>query len=266
MKIIAYYILHYGIEWLSWSVGSVVKHVDEIHLFYTPTPSHGHGTNTLCPETRMQLLNTVETLNKVYGKLFWHDTKGFPHEGLQRHNAVDTCVANGADIVLVVDADELWDSDVLERALSYAVSDTMHREYRIGMRHFWRSLQWVCDDQAMPTRIIKPTSGTTPQITGYMGDAIGKVFHMGYAQSPRIIEYKQSIHGHKAEWRKNWFCEKFMPWSPENPFGDVHPTNEDYWYPKPINIETPQTTTYMLSKLCGDHPYMYTGLITNGSF
>jgi hypothetical protein len=265
MKVSACYIVHYGLEWLYWSIRSVIGYVDDVHIFYTPTPSHGHGTTLECPETRKDIGNSIAGLFADYGNIFWHDTDGFAHEGLQRHHAVDVCVMNGADIILVVDHDEIWPPDVLIRALDYVENDTSGAQgYCIGMRHFWRSTYWVCDDACMPTRLIRP--GNPNQHNEYLGDSIGKVFHMGYAQSPRIVEYKQTIHGHLAEWRQGWFEKRFLAWSPENPLSDCHPTNVDFWMPKHIDIEDPAVDFKAMHELCFDHPYWKVPIITNESF
>lgn len=249
MKIIASYILHYGVEWLYWSMRSVVPFVDEIHLFYTPWPSHGHTTNLKCPESREMLKTSYLPLMMKDIEIIWHDCPvRFAHEGEHRTFAIETCKQVGADIVVISDADELWPPLVLQEALEYVVSNE-YRSYRIGMRHFWKSLNWVCDDAAMPTRFVRPNiAGNSEQ---YLS---GKVFHMGYAQTPKTIEYKMSIHGHKNEWRAGWFENIFLPWQPYyllSNRGDVHPTSVDYWNPMPY-VEDGQDT---LAYLCDDHPY-----------
>lgn len=244
--IAACYIVHYGREWISWSMRSVRNIVDEIFVFYTANPSHGHGTDLKNPETREELYEITKPFSPV-----WHDAKGYIHEGEHRTFAVISCQNAGADTVLVVDSDEIWPQETLYRAIE---ASKIHpaRSFRIGMRHFWRSLKWVCDDSAMPTRIIKPRIPESfgEQYLGTridIGENVGLVFHMGYAQSPAIIRYKQSIHGHKAEWRDGWFKDKFMGWKPGDK--DVHPTNVNYWNPQPyIDDGT-------LDYLVGDHPY-----------
>jgi hypothetical protein len=238
--ITACYILHYGVEWLYWSVRSVVDSVDRVNLFYTPFPSHGHGTNLVCPETRDQLREALIPLLVHDYDIRWFDCPDrFPHEGAHRTYAVNTCFDDGADKIVVVDADEIWDSEVLYKALKESYSD--NRSYRIGMRHFWRSTKWVCDDAAAPTRIIVRDGNPTTE--GYLP---GKVLHMGYAQTPEIIRYKQDIHGHKAEWRQGWFENIFLPWKPG--VGDVHPTNLKYWDPVEYKDDG------LLEYLIGDHP------------
>jgi hypothetical protein len=246
--IAAYMILHYGIEWLKWSVRSVISQVDEFHIFYTPRPSHGFDTKYQNPETREQLYSAVAS--GIGNGLFWHDCNDrFQHEGYHREFAAKTCIDRGADTIVVVDADEIWPADVLKTALEISYATDVH-SFRIGMRHFWRSLKWVCDDPACPTRIIKPNKHDMSE--AYLP---GKVFHMGYAQTPDIIFYKMQIHGHLSEWRPEWYKEKFLHWEPG--IIDVHPTcKENYWHPEPYVDEND-----VLKNLVWDHPYYTTELI-----
>lgn len=251
MNVTAYYILHYGAEWLNWSMKSILSLVDNVRIFYTPTPSHGHTTDLQLPigEDKDILQSIVSSWSMFGSRITWYDCGPFRHEGEHRELAAKICFENNADIVVVVDADELWDYNVLLNAIAYA-KDSKARTFRIGMRHFWRSLWWVCDDPAMPTRIIK-RQGDGEE---YIGDSVGKVFHMGYAQRPLIIRYKQSIHGHKNDWRPNWFTDKFLNWEPG--MGDVHPTNVNFWTPKPYTDPDNKMMT-----LAGDHPYYRMGII-----
>lgn len=242
MKVFASYILHYGREWLRQSIKSVVDQVDEVHLFYTPWPSHGHDTTLHNPEERDDLVDTLPEFRALGKEVCWHECHRFHNEGEHREWAVEWCKFAGADIVIVVDADEIWPANVLKDFIAY-VANGQARSYRIGMRHFWRSLKYICDDPAMPTRGIKPNVKANTE--DYF--PFGKVFHMGYAQSPAIIKYKMSIHGHKNELRPGWFDKTFMTWRPG--VKDVHPTNVNFWNPQPY------TDKGELEKLVGDHGY-----------
>lgn len=249
MNVYACYIVHYGVEWLYWSIRSVADFVDKTFVFYTPVPSHGHATNLVCPETREQLRTSLIPLMLKDYELHWFDCSGFTHEGEHRTFAVNTCKERGADIVLVVDADEVWVPEQLDYAINFVKNDdAKYRVYCVGMRHFWRSTKWVCDDQAMPTRLLN-LHNDNGNVAQYVDPNHVKVLHMGYAQSPKIIEYKQSIHGHKAEWRPGWFENIFLPWEPGK--GDVHPTNLNYWTPVLCQDDTCGTMEYLI----GDHPY-----------
>ena len=165
----------------------------------------------------------------------------YRHEGEHRDFAVKTCINDGADIVMVVDSDEIWDPGILQNMLS-CVKKGDGRIWRISMRHFWRSLGWICDDSAMPVRFIKAAGHGEQYIPAGL-----KCWHMGYAQSSRLIAYKMSIHGHKGEIRPNWLSEKFSNWKPG--VKDVHPTNcDNFWDPKPFDRNE-------IGNLVGDHPY-----------
>lgn len=243
MRVAACYVVHYGSEWLYHSMRSVCDFADP-HVFYTSRPSFGHGTNLVCPDSR----DTLRLIAGRFDGMSWTDCGPFRHEGEHRTFAVETLGERGYDLVVVVDADEVWDPAVLYDSLKM-VEATDYRAYRIGMRHFWRSLKWVCDDPATPTRFIKPHHPITDE--SYLP---GKVYHMGYAQTPAMIAYKQDIHGHKGEWRQGWFENTFMPWMPGK--GDVHPTCVNFWNPQPF-VDEDGTLEYLV----GDHPFWGKDLI-----
>jgi len=243
MKTIAYYALHYGKEYLAWSIRSVQDSVDEIHVLYTDVPSYGHTTPMPCPDTEAELHEEAEQfLNKP---LFWHRGR-WPNETEHRNAILPIARERGADLILVVDADELWDPTTLREAVE-EVRGRTEDIIRVNFIHFWRSWYWVCKDPCMPTRFVRPGG---ERKDGYIRHMCNPVFHFGYAQKPETILYKQEIHGHKAEWRKGWYENTFLAWKPG--MTDVHPTCEkDFWHPETI---TPPML-HALGTIAGDHPY-----------
>lgn len=241
MKVVAYYALHYGAEWLYWSMRSVKPFVDDIVVVYSPVPSHGHGTDATPPDDREVLRHLAGRFDAV-----WVDILGSRWEGDHRDEAVMVCEDLGADIVLVVDHDEIWEPGHLQECIEY-VTENDARNYRVPFQHYWRSVGWVCHDLAQPVRLH--------YLNGEGDDYIptkGKVHHYGYAQSSKLVEYKWKIHGHLAELRPNWYQEKFLKWRPG--MIDVHPTNVNFWTPEPFDRTT-------LEDLIGDHPYYQMDII-----
>lgn len=235
-KIVANYCLHYGKEWLFHSMRSVKDFVDEIVVVYSGKPSHGHGTTAVCPDSRSDLKQIAGRFGAT-----WYEMGQSDWEGVHRDFSVQVCEDRGADVILVVDHDEIWEPGHLDMALHHVLTGAA-RNYRVPFRHFWRSVWRVCDDMAMPVRFHN--------LHGE-GDAsipieFGKVNHYGYAQSSRIIDYKWKIHGHLPELRKGWYQEKFLGWM--EGMGDVHPTNENFW--DPVRYDASR-----LKELIGDHPY-----------
>jgi len=247
VKRIAYYALHYGTDYLSWSIRSVQDAVDEIHVLYTPTPSFGHATDVPCPDTREALVIAAHRFARK--PIHWH-VGAWRGEGEHR-NAIDAIArAAGAGLVLAVDSDEIWDRRSLESSLAWVEAHPVAgvSRYRVWFDHFWRSFSWVCHDPCRPERIL--------DLRGAYGSAadlpheaqICPVLHFGYAQREDIMRYKWRIHGHQDELRHGWL-DRFLIWQPGE--GDVHPTNLDFWTPVP----TPPDLARLLDEQLGDHPY-----------
>jgi hypothetical protein len=245
MKVVAYYALHYGSEWLKWSIESVRNHVDDIIVVYAPGPSFGHGTKAVCPDTKEELMEICRPYD-----VLWSNISKSHWEGNHRDAAVSMCMEEGADIIMPVDHDELWDPVMLSKSLDF-VKSSPQKHYLVHMQHYWRSVDYVCFDMAAPQRFIKPGAGSN--ITSYIPSQYGNVHHYGYAQSVELMRYKWLIHGHLGELRPDWLDKIFIPWKPG--MRDVHPTNEkNFWDPVPFD-------KLQLEHLIGDHPYYHLDLI-----
>lgn len=248
---IAYYALHYGAEYLAWSIRSIQDAVDEIHVLYTDVPSYGHTQGAVCPDSEVDLRRESERF--LTKPLVWHRGH-WSNEGEHRNAIRDIARVRGANLVLTVDADELWDPTTAKAALDFAeVSDAGNTLVRFC--HFWRSFNWVCDDPCMPVRVLNLNHA--PNTVAYLSPQEWPVFHFGYAQSLAIMQYKWTCHGHQSELLPRWMEEKFLGWGPG--MKDVHPTNrENFWEPKPVD----QSRAEKLKELLGDHPNFEKDLIT----
>lgn len=245
MKIIAYTALLYGTDYLGWAIRSVIDSVDEYHVIYDMTGhgSHGHVTDRICPDTREQLFAIAQTA--AGDKLRWHDG-AFAHEGYQR-DAIHQ-YAPDADVILVLDADEIWNIPYLPRMLSSFISNPdyqMKRSIRVPIIHYWRSFyRAVLRDPAYPTRIIIPSLPEGEQTLNLV--EVKPINHMGYAQRSELVEFKQHTHGHKGEWRQDdWFNTVFMA----NAQTNCHPVGSEYWNPEQVD-----PMDYMPAFM-KDHPY-----------
>jgi hypothetical protein len=248
MKVVGFVALHYGREYLGWSIRSIIDHIDELHIAYTAIGSHGHRTQVRCPETRDELYTIAQAA--AGDKLRWNDGE-WPHEGAQRDSIHE--YAPDADAILVLDADEVWSEGLAECVLSAAYQGVAPKITRVGIVHYWRSFYCsVLHDPANPVRMIYPKAhggeGTLDQRHKNL-----VINHMGYAQSPEIVEYKILTHGHKGEWRKDvdWFKDRYLA----NAQNDCHPVGSEYWNPERVD-----PADYM-PRFMTEHPYYFKGLI-----
>lgn len=225
MKIVAYTPLLYGRDYLASAIRSVIDAIDEYHVLYSAVGAHGHRTNAPCPETRDELYALASAAAGY--KLRWHDAGPFPHEGAQRDSV--HLYAPDADVILALDADEIWPDGLAEKVTRPEVVARGFRRYRLPMVHFWRSFQRaVLHDPAFPERVIYP-GNTGPVETFHEGGAIA---HMGYAQRSEIVAYKLLTHGHRNEFRRDcdWLADVFLA----NRQNDCHPVGSDHWAPETV--------------------------------
>lgn len=242
---IAYYTLHYGKEYLAWSIRSIQDAVDEIHMLYTKTPSFGHGTSLVCPDTEEEL--RFEAARFANKPIIWH-TGAWGNEGQHRNEIHRIATERKAELILTVDADELWDTETAKSALQSVWNQNGAGATLVRFVHFWRSLDYVCYDAAMPERIRDIRY--SPQNKWYLDKQEFPVLHFGYAQSEKLMNYKWNIHGHQNELRPDWMANKFLPWQPG--IDDVHPTcTNGFWNPQKIS----QPLQNKVKELLHDHPY-----------
>lgn len=223
-KVIGYTALHYGREYLAYAIQSIIDHIDEYHVIYSATGSHGHKTHIPCPETRDELYAIASTV--AGRKLRWHDGE-WAHEGLQRDSIHQ--YAPDADVILVLDSDEIWPAELVSSALTYPLLNPQFKHWRVPIQHYWRSFyRCILHDPAYPVRAIYPRGNGTSEVPSNQ-----RINHMGYAQRPEIVEYKILTHGHKNEWRHDvdWFKDRYMA----NAQVDCHPVGSEWWNPETVN-------------------------------
>jgi len=217
-KVLAYYPLLYGKEYLRESILSIEPCVEKVVIVYTPHPSFGHSAANPCPETEDELKEVaLSASNKVEWLKVEH---GFGTESAHRQFIYN--FSDGYDLVLAVDADEVWDTDVLMDCLHEAVNIDSRYIQVAGFINFWRSFNHACYDHFQPVRITNLHSSNET----WQGVVRGMVYHFSLAQDMDMIRWKWSVHGHKDEMRADFF-DKLENWHPG--IGDLHPTSIGLW-------------------------------------
>jgi len=243
-KVAAVMALHYGRDYLAWSIRSIIQDIDELFVLYSSEGSHGTRTDTPCPETEEELWTICHA--EAGDKLRW--TPGiWQWEGQQRDTIYKL---SDAGCIVTLDADEVWHPQLL----SCVIADTEQRlanrlpafgKVRVPMRHYWRSMsKAICHDPAYPVRVVFPylqQSETTYIVPTWMDEQTYRIHHFGYAQRSEVVGYKMLVHGHKNELCSGWFDDVFMT----NQQTDCHPVGSEYW-----NAETVEPPFWMR-----DHPY-----------
>lgn len=229
MKVLGFQSIHYGTEYLRESLLSIREHVDKMVVAYTPRPSHGFGTVLTCPDTRDEIYKIAV---EVLGDKLIFDEDVYNNESEHRRKAHQ--YARDYDLILSIDADEVFKEDEIATALNYAYNGTA-RYYGInGYLNFWRSFNWVCLDGFRPIRIEKLGANNNSQDL----NCPLTIYHFSTAQRREIMEYKYKIFGHASEIKTNYLDEVFYKWTPQNNFGDLHPVSINLWNAAPFDRDT----------------------------
>lgn len=237
-KIIAQCCLHYGKDYLGASIRSVINEIDEYWCLYTPVGSFGHRADIPCPETRAELFAIAS--QAAGEKLRWVDGE-YTAEG--QHRDLIFQLVPDADIILVVDADEVWEYGLVTDVIHHFEGNP-DRTVRIPAMHYWRSFYRAMPNDGMHAEHAYCPSHTRMDKGGL--DTTHKIHHFGYAQNKAITYYKQLTHGHKPEWKWDWYDGKFLPNAQE----DVHPVINAVWNPIAVN-----PYEYGLPEWMKEHPY-----------
>ncbi len=244
--IVSFTVCHYGSDYLAYALKSVYPCVDKMLIAYSPIPSHGHSSDLVNPDTRDMCYNAAHSFDDPQDKINWIEGT-WPNEGAHRNVVYE--LYPDADLICVIDADEIWHTEEFAKIQTWCLSNPA-RQFKQRLRTPWRSFDWICDDNMMPDRWYMPKQ------TGlaYVPIELGVFYHMGYAREPKHVLYKISAHGHKNEWRGDWFNNVFMRWSPTNNIPDLHPTCVNTWNAKPFDKN-------LLPTILRQHPYWSLSMI-----
>lgn len=227
MKTVGFMCLHYGLTFIEYAIQSVLYAVDEFVVVYSDIGSHGHITHLRCPESETDLHHAAE--RAAGNKLRWYGGR-FANEG--EHRAMIHKVAPDAEIILVVDSDEVYADGLAQEAVEFTARAGVRR-VRLPFIHLWRAFnKGFAHDPAYPHRVYNMTVKDAESEATMPTDK--RVWHFGYAQPARMVQYKLLTHGHKGEWRKDvdWFNDVFLA----NRQTDCHPVGSDAWSVEAIDL------------------------------
>lgn len=224
MKVLGFVPIYYGVEYLCECLLSIVDHCEKVVVSYTPQPSHGHGTNQQCPDSKAEIMAVA--MYALGAKLIWHEGV---YNGESEHRQSVHYYSAGYDLVLSADADEVYEPTEIQSALNYAYNGRARRYGLKGYLNFWRSFNHVCTDGFRPVRIENMNRNNAEQDL----ECPLTVYHFSTAQSSRIMDFKYGVFGHADEVRKNWLQDIYYGWKPGQM--DVHCVAFGIWNPEPFD-------------------------------
>jgi hypothetical protein len=229
MRVIGFLPCHYGKEYLKECLISIINHCEKVVVAYTAFPSHGFGTGEKCPDTREEILSICQSV--LGDKLIW-DESVYSQENQHRRQVHN--YSPGFDLVLSIDADEVFEPKELTGALEYSYNNK-ERYFGIkGYVNFWRSFNYACYDGFRPIRIENLNNHNVQQ----NHECPLTIYHFSTAQSEPVMRYKYKIFGHASEIRENWLDGTYYSTICAQDQKDVHCVSIGLWNPVQFDKET----------------------------
>lgn len=227
MRVLGFMAVHYGKEYLRESLLSIRDYVEEMLVAYSKYPSHGQRVKQDCPDTEEEIFLICQ---EVLGdKLIWRRSDSYVNEA--HHRDMRYKHSSGYDLILTIDADEVFKEEDIPAALQYAFNNK-ERYYGIkGYVNFWRSFNFACYDGFRPIRIENLNNHNQAQNL----ECPLTIYHFSTCQSEPVLRYKMKAFGHASEIRHNWFEEKYYAWRPDNQIQDLHPVSLNLWNAVPFD-------------------------------
>lgn len=205
IKVLGCMPLHYGSQYMSKSIESVLDYCDEFLILYTPEPSYGFQSSEPLPESEsmQNLRNIAEDVEKRSGKPFTWTRINASRENTHRNYGHEYAKKKGYDVSIWVDSDEVWQPDTVSDCIIQAYHGNFgeYRTLHSGWRHFYRNEKEYVTDGFQPVRLFNYNNYV--KNSGIV-DA-NKIDHYGYCIGEELMKYKLGIHGHKNGMRRDFF-------------------------------------------------------------
>jgi hypothetical protein len=229
--------LHYGADYLGYTIKSLAPFVRRHIILYSPTPTFGNYTELPNPDDRDTLMRVA--FDAGGNGIEWI-------EGRPVEVAAAVRLYPDADMFIELDADEVIQPELARNLLSdYERGDLTARIYRLPFLHFWRSFSYTCDDSAYPMRVYLPKAQGADM--DYYPAEKGRIFHFGYARREADMRYKVALSVHRPEWRQEWWSDIWGAF-PDR-LTDLHPVCVDGFWNAQLYDK------WQLPDFMCDHPY-----------
>ena len=227
MTTAALYCVYDDSLWLDYSCRSIYEAVDAIYFFVSDKPWKGPFKD------KTSTLEAIRALPDPAGKIeiiegHWEAE----HE--QRNLSLGYAQYHGHDYGLVIDADEVYETQNLQNALVHARSRPEVDVWHIRCATYWKSLRYRIDPPEPydpPTLIRLGSCGfikarnTATDKNALMPPEIATYHHMSYARPDDDLRRKISTFDHADLVLEHWYEDVWKRWDRSPGMQNLHPVN-----------------------------------------
>lgn len=261
-SVIAVYVIHYGRDYLEYSIQSIYNHVDKIIISVGLKSWAYNRSKPIDPS----FLSYILDLPKKYPKIEIV-TGEWSIEEDQRNSTIE--YARSFDYYFLLDHDEIYDPTDLDKLYEFVDNHPQNAVFKIPFINFWRSFGYVLEE-SHPTPVqrffrtgrrfrFKLSCLSGYKARTHINVECCKCFHFSYAQTPEAIKYKIGTWMHAPELAADWYESVFEKWPQNRQMENLFliANNEKVWK-RAITFDKIQLPEFM--KL---HPFYEMDIIYN---
>ena len=212
-------------SWLAPAIESVYDACDSIWCLVGERPWSGEATDQT--PLRQRIARLPDPAAKI------HVVRGdWPDEASQRNEGLRIASDAGADYCFVLDADEIYDSEQLARAMQVVRENPQIDCWRSTCFTYWKSHRYRVDppEQTLSNVFVRIGTGTFVDNREYRSATsfalppdILRFHHMSYARTDQQILRKLSTFGHAREVVPDWFERVWRRWDSDRSIENLNP-------------------------------------------
>ncbi len=281
MNIAAVYCVYNEEEYIECSIRSIAGAVDRIYVLLGQAPYSAYNAQARA------LFQQADQTEAVVGRLADQDPRIVLIKGMwdsevaHRNAGMRRCHRDGVGYYFLVDGDEVYRTDHLERLREEIVRRPEVGQFIIKCDIFWRSFRYriPANELAwMPRRVFKMTRWSrvgkswipVPRPSRFTGnnktDSWGTIYHIpperaifyhfSFARRPEKMREKLLTYSHAHEVAAGWYERVWLRWPEERGMTNLNPVDPPK-FPRALYHEPSDLPDVMRS-----HPYFRQEIIT----
>lgn len=212
-------------SWLPVMVDGLYEAVDGVLFLVAEQPwNGGEGETASTLEAIVQCPDPGKKLEIVRGP--WRN------ETDQRNAGLDLARERGAELCLVADADEIYDTAAVLRMLQAAEQHPEVGAFYVSMFTYWKTIEFRIDppEHFTPVVLVRPALARFVENRHVRTEKIGTFppqfaicHHLSYARTDEQVQKKLARFSHSHEIVPGWYQNIWLGWdlNPEMP--NLHP-------------------------------------------
>lgn len=168
---------------------------------------------------------------------------------ISQRNANADLIRDAANYYMIVDADEIYSRDDLDRIKKYVAMRPWVGQFRIRMNTYWKIHPIYRIDPPEPLKAyiltrLRPSTRfvglrkTNEPIRSVIPRRVASVHHFSYARPDEKILQKIRNFSHRDETVEDWYEKVWLGWDKDHSMTDLHPTHPpEYKRAVAVNIE-----------------------------